>query len=61
MILSGKKRHEGYLRRVNQHAKIIAIEGFADVRFGESLELRWSSGSHQTGDYDVLMKDAVKA
>jgi hypothetical protein len=56
-----QEKHGEYLRRINQHAKIIAIEGFSDVPFGESLELRWSNERFQKGHYDVLMKDAVKA
>jgi hypothetical protein len=33
-----QRRHGEYLRRVNQHAKIIAIEGGVNVPFGKSLE-----------------------
>jgi hypothetical protein len=55
-----QKRHGEYLRIVNQHDQIIAIEGFTDAPFGESLELRWSSESHQKGNYGVLMKNAVE-
>ena len=56
-----QEKHGEYLRRINQHAKIIAIEGFSSVPFGESLELRWANEFTQKGHYDVLMKDAVKA
>jgi hypothetical protein len=55
-----QKRHGEYLRRVNQHVQIIAIEGFTDAPFGESLELRLSSKTHQKGTYDVLMKNALE-
>jgi hypothetical protein len=44
-----QERHGEYLMIVNPHAQIIAIEGFTDAPFGESLELRWSSESHQKG------------
>jgi len=56
-----QKEHGEYLRRINQHAKIIAIEGLAIVPFGGSLELFWANESAQGGHFDVLMKDAVKA
>jgi hypothetical protein len=56
-----QEKHGEYLKRINQYAKIIAIEGFVDVTFGKSLELRWASEEHQYGNYDILMKDAVNS
>jgi hypothetical protein len=56
-----QEKHGEYLRRINKHARIIAIEGLVRLPFGESLEAYWASESFQYGDYDVLMKDAVRS
>jgi hypothetical protein len=56
-----QEKHGEYLKRINQHARIIAIEGFVDRPFGESLWECWYSESGQKGNYDVLMRDAVRA
>jgi len=56
-----QEKHGEYLKKINQYAKIIAIEGFVDVPFGKSLELRWASEESQYGNYDVLMKEAVNS
>ena len=55
-----QKRHGKYLKKMNKEAKVICIEGFAHIPFGKSLELRWNNPDFQWGDYDKLMKDAVK-
>ena len=56
-----QKNHGEYFKKANKHAKVIAIEGFSNTPFGNSLELRWSSPEFQKGHYDVLMKDAVES
>jgi hypothetical protein len=56
-----QEKHGEYLKRINQHARIIAIEGLVHKQFGESLKLRWANKSTQQGHFDVLMKDAVNA
>jgi len=55
-----QKRHGEYLKKMNEKAKIICIEGFPEIPFGESLELRWDNPDFQKGDYDKLMKDAFE-
>ncbi len=55
------QKYGPFLRAINKHAKVIAIEGFADKPFGESMDLRWSGPEFQTGDYDALMHEAVDA
>jgi len=56
-----QEKHGEYLKRINQHAGIIAIEGISSKPFGESLDWHWSIKFNQQGHYDVLMKDAVIA
>ncbi len=56
-----QENHGEYFKKINKFAKVVAIEGFLDKPFGESLELGWSSQEGQLGDYDVLMKDAVRS
>jgi hypothetical protein len=56
-----QKNHGEYFKKANQYAEVIAIEGFAYVPFGNSLELRWFSTEFQEEHYDALMKDAVKS
>jgi len=60
-----QKNHGEYLKKANKYAKVIAIEGYVNIPFGESLRLRWSSlknqEGHYEGHYDVLMKDAVES
>jgi hypothetical protein len=56
-----QKVHGKYLKKINKQATIIAIEGFADVPFGKSLDIYWSSKEKQRGDYDKLMREAVEA
>jgi hypothetical protein len=60
-ISQWQKEHGEYLRRINKHAKIIAVEGFVDATFGASLELLWTGTESPRGSYEDLMKDAVKS
>ncbi len=55
-----QKEHGEYLKKMNKEAKVICIEGFAYIPFGKSLELYWGKREFQKGDYDKLMKEAVK-
>jgi len=55
-----QKRHGKYLKRMNKIAEVICIEGLSWVPLGESLELYWSKRKFQKGDFDKLMKEAVK-
>ena len=55
------KNHKHYLERINAHAKIICIEGFADDAVGEKLQSFWGGQNARDGNYDALMHEAVDA
>lgn len=51
-------KHEKHLVEMSRHASILAIEGYEEMPYGESLLLRWK---RETGHYDALMRSAVSA
>ncbi len=53
-----QKNNGEFLREANKHAKVICIEGFANLPFASSLDLLWSKWER---DYGVLMHEAVDA
>ena len=55
-----QENHGGFLEKMNKEAGIICVEGFPKYPYGESLVLCWSHPNCQVGDYDVLMKEAVR-
>lgn len=55
-----QSEHGKRLANTYKDADYIAIEGFNNKSFGNSLELHWSTVSAQEGDYDQLMKDLVR-
>ena len=54
-----QKNHGKFLQRANKHAGIIAIEGYSDRPFGDSLDLKLSNSREQEGHYDALMREAI--
>ncbi|PIQ92865.1 MAG: hypothetical protein COV69_00915 [Parcubacteria group bacterium CG11_big_fil_rev_8_21_14_0_20_39_14] len=54
-----QENHGEFLKKINEKAKVICIEGFADGSFGTSLDLYWSHSESQPGHYDALMHEAV--
>lgn len=56
-----QRNHGEFLKKINKHAKVICVEGFGDVPFGDSLDLRWSNQQVQQGHYDALMHEAADA
>lgn len=60
----GKKwqgNHGEFLKKINIYPKVICMEKFSDIPFGNSLDLFWSDQKSQRGHYDVLMHQAVDA
>lgn len=54
--------HGKFLKEINRRARIICIEGFSDIPYGESIPYYFGQLSEkEKGFYDVLIKDAIKA
>ncbi len=54
-----QKDHGEHLSDTYAEADYIAIEGFHNITFGDSLDIRWSDKKNQFGHYSRLMKDLV--
>jgi hypothetical protein len=57
--------HGDFLKEINKWAKVICLEGFPALPFGESLNIHWNKkiGPYEVlmGHYDILMHQAVEA
>jgi hypothetical protein len=56
-----QKIHADYLEQISKNAEVIAIEGYSSTSYGKKLEHQYEGDGSHDGDYDKVMRRAIKS